>query len=231
MALFTSYQKKNLTELLSHAVNKKRVLTLTALHGFLFGLAITPVPIFPREWLPAVFGEELLDVSDEMESERLLKSLFSAHNKLVELNDEKKLIFPFDIPSMSVKELHFVEEWCYGFFNVQLLRPDVWILSKDIEGFNPKGDVIDITACSAIVVGAAVPEKSSNFFNQTRMKESFAGKTPAEVKARLFALLPTAVATLQIYACAIKNGLIPKPRWVLPQDSPKVPKIGRNDLC
>ena len=37
MALFTSYQKKNLTELLSHAVNKQRVLTLTALHGFLFG--------------------------------------------------------------------------------------------------------------------------------------------------------------------------------------------------
>jgi Uncharacterised protein family (UPF0149) len=212
MALFTSYRKKNLTELLSHAVNKQRVLTLTALHGFLFGLAITPVPIFPREWLPAVFGEELLD----------------AHNKLVELNDEKKLVFPFDIPSMSVKEMQFIEEWCYGFFNVQLLRPDVWILSKDIEGFNPKGDVIDITACSAIVVGAAVPEKSSDFFNQTRMKESFAGKTPREVKERLFALLPTAIATLQIHACAIKSGLVPKPRRVLSQDTLIVPKSDSN---
>ena len=170
-------------------------------------------------------------MSDERESERLLKSLFSTYNKLVELHNEEKLVFPYDIPSMSVKEIQLVREGCYGFFNAQLLRPDVWILSKEIEGFNPKGDVIDITTCSAVVIGAAVPEKVTDFFNSTRMKESFAEKTPTEVKARLFALLPTAIATLQHYAFAIKNGLIPKPRRVLPQDPLMIPKIGRNDPC
>ena len=234
MTLFTSHQKKQLTELLSHAVNKERVLTVTAVHGFLFALAITPERIRPREWLPAVFGEEMLDVSDETERERRLKCLFSAYDKIVELNNESNLAFPYDIPNLTSKDLSDVQEWCYGYFKALLLRPDIWGLNNRIEGVHTNDDVIDITTCSAIVIGVAVPEQVTDYFNRTRMKESFAEKTPAEIGARLLALLPTAIATQQQFAHAVKNGLIiPKPRRVViqPKVPLTVPKIGRNDPC
>ena len=233
MTLFTSYQKKQLTELLSHAVNKERVLTLTALHGFMFALAITPEPILPKEWLPAVFGEEMLDISDEKEREQLLNRLFSAYDKIVVLCDECNLAFPYDIPNLKSKDFLSVREWCYGYFNALLLRPDLWVLNKEIVGFQIDEDVIDITTCSAIVIGVAVPDKVTDFFNRTRMKESFVEKTPTEVKARLLALLPKAIATMQQFAHAVKNGLIiPKPRRVMrPQEPLVVSKIGRNDPC
>ena len=233
MSLFTSYQKKQLTELLSHAVNEDRVLTLTALNGFLFALAITPEPILPSEWLPAVFGEEMLDVSDETERERLLKRLFSAYDKIMVLHNAGSLAFPYDIPNLKGKDFLSVREWCYGYFNALLLRPDLWILNKEVEGFQANDDVIDITTCSAIVIGVAVPDKVTDFFNRTRMKESFIEKTPTEVKARLLALLPTAITTMQQFAHAIKNGLvISKPRRVLQPQAPlTVSKIGRNDPC
>ena len=233
MTQFTSHQKKQLTELLSHAVNKDRVLTLTALHGFLFALAITPELILPNEWLPAVFGEEMLDVTDEKERERLLKRLFSAYDKIMVLNNEGSLALPYDIPNLKSKDFLSVREWCYGYFNALLLRPDLWILDKEFEGFRANDDVLDITTCSAIVIGVAVPDKVTDFFNRTQMKESFVEKSPTEVKVRLLALLPTAIATMQQFAHAIKNGLImPKPRRVLqPQEPLAVSKIGRNDPC
>ena len=38
-------------------VNQREVRTLDGLHGFLFGLAITPELILSSEWLPVIFGE------------------------------------------------------------------------------------------------------------------------------------------------------------------------------
>jgi uncharacterized protein len=67
MTLFTSQEKKNLTKLLACAVNQDEVLLLDGLHGFLFGLAIIPEPVMPSEWLPGIFGEEMLEVNDEKE--------------------------------------------------------------------------------------------------------------------------------------------------------------------
>jgi len=61
--LFSSQEKKDLAELLSKTFNPDEAFNLEELHGFLFGLAITPDLIKPSEWLPVVFGEELL--SDE----------------------------------------------------------------------------------------------------------------------------------------------------------------------
>ena len=233
MALFTAYQKKNLTELLAHAVNKDRVLTLTALHGFLFGLAITPEPILPNEWLPAIFGNEMLDIADQKEGGRLFTHLFSAYNKVIESHNAGTLSFPYDIPKLKGKDVPSVREWCYGFFSAIMLRSNIWRLNKVVEGISPKDDVIDVTTCTAIVIGVAIPEKILDLFKLSKVQALFADKKPAELEALLFSLLPTAITSMQKFAHAVKSGLtVPKPCKVMRPAEPLIAtKIGRNSPC
>ena len=102
MAMFTPTEKRNLTKLLAcaacpvdvnqvvasqetlsleavtreeatpQAVNQEQVLTLDGIHGFLFGLAITPELIEQSEWLPVIFVEGGLAFDDKKAGERLL---------------------------------------------------------------------------------------------------------------------------------------------------------------
>ena len=235
MVLFTPHYSKSLTKLLSCAVNKEETLTLTGLHGFLFGLAITPEPVVPSEWLPAVFGEEMLELEDEKEGERLLGSLFSAYNKIVQSYNDKTLVFPFEIPNLKAKELPLIREWAQGFFRAISLRPSFWKMDEEVEkvGYEPDDDADEMATCTAVVMGVAFPDEIPELFQRTRKKDTLLDKEPVAIEARLFVLLPKAVASMQAYAHAIKNGLtIPKPRrQSRPTEPLKVVKVGRNDPC
>jgi uncharacterized protein len=235
MDLFTPHYKKNLTRLLTHAANKEDALTLTALHGFLFGLAITPEPVVPSEWLPAVFGEEMLELEDEKEGERLMGSLFSAYNKIVQSNNDKTLVFPFEIPNLKAKELPLIREWAQGLFRAISLRPSFWNMDEAVEatGYKLDDDAVEMATCTAVVTGVAFPNIIPELFQRTLKKNSLLDKEPVAIEVRLFVLLPKAVASMQAYGHAIKNGLtVPKPRRQLrPVEPLKVVKVGRNDPC
>ena len=131
--MFTPAQTKNLTEFLSNVNDQEKVITLPELHGYLFGIAITPVPKLPPEWISALFGDKLLEVEDAKNTNRQLKSLTNAYNKLVELNNERKLVYPFGKEMLKKQEdLNTVTEWTRGFFRAIRLHPDYWIFTRDI---------------------------------------------------------------------------------------------------
>lgn len=75
MTMFISQEKRSLTKLFACAVNQENVLSLDGLHGYLYGLAINTEPIFPSEWLPGIFGEEMLKLASEEDGDILMGTL------------------------------------------------------------------------------------------------------------------------------------------------------------
>jgi uncharacterized protein len=229
MAMFTPAQKKNLTKLLSGATNQETSLTLDGLHGFLFGLAITPEPILPSEWLPGIIGEDMLQVEDEKEAERLLKSLFAAHNRINQQNLEGELSFPFEIGGIKPKDIQRIRDWAYGLFLALSLRPAIWGMNEELDSGDKKRskEISELASCTAVVIGVAFPEQIPELFQQSRKKGTHHEK-PVELEAKMFALLPSAVASIQEFGKVVKNGEI---RASGPVEPRRVVKVGRNDPC
>jgi len=103
MAMFTATEKRNLTRLLASEanqvvtsqeeasqgeVNQRKVRTLDGLHGFLFGLAITPERVLSSEWLPVIFVESGPPIDDKKVGNRLLENLFLASDRITKENQD-----------------------------------------------------------------------------------------------------------------------------------------------
>lgn len=243
MAMFTSQEKKNLKQLLACAVNRDIVLSIDGLHGYLFGLAIIPEPVMPSEWLPEIFGEEMLEVNDNQEGERLLGTLFAVYNRLIQQNEDGVLSFPFDIGTIKTKDIQRMREWTHGFFLATSLRPEIWGMDKYNEDFeepeleededDEDDDEAEIAACYSIVMGVAFPERLSELFDHVEGNIIPLDKKDPELEAKLFALLPDAVATLQKYANSARDNMraLRADNYVDPPKPRQVVKIGRNDPC
>jgi uncharacterized protein len=207
--MFTSQEKKNLTKLLACAVNQDEVLSLDGLHGFLFGLAIIPEPVTPSEWLPGIFGEEMLEVDDEKEGERLLGSLFSAYIRITQQNEDKKLTFPFEVSTTESKDIQRIQDWTHGLFLAISLRPEVWRMNDEVEadGYEPDEEALEMASCISVIMGIVFPEDIPELFQQKKTKGTLLGKRPVEIEAKLFAMLPGAVLLIQEHANAARDGL------------------------
>jgi uncharacterized protein len=249
MALFTATEKRNLTKLLARKsnqvvtseeevsqreVNHREVRTLDGLHGFLFGLAITPELILSSEWLPVIFGEGGPPIDDKKVGNRLLGNLFLASDRITHENQDGVLFFPFG-DQIKSKEVHRIQDWTSGFYLAIGLRPEIWgkRYTVNAKSSEPYESVSEITSCLSIIMGIAAPEKITEFIRRSQGKDSQVVNNAAEFLARLFVLLPKAVSNSQKHANAIRDGLI-----VLSADSPKGPseprrveKVGRNDPC
>ena len=90
-------------QLLSRVSNPEEFTNLDGLHGYLFGLAIIPEPIMPSEWIATFFGENMPVVKNEQEASAMFGGLFSAYNRIIELNQKGKLVFPFDLDTFKPK--------------------------------------------------------------------------------------------------------------------------------
>jgi len=147
MAMFTATEKRNLTKLLAREsnqvvtseeevsqreVNQREVRTLDGLHGFLFGLAITPELVLPGEWLPVIFGEGGPPIDDKKVGYRLLENLFLASNRIAQENQDGVLSFPFCDPIKS-KEVQRIQNWTNGLYLAISLRPEIWVKSYTVK--------------------------------------------------------------------------------------------------
>ena len=245
MTMFTAQEKKSLKQLLALAVNKDEVLTFDGLHGFLHGLAIIPEAVMPSEWLPGIFGEEMLELRSEGEGNRLLESLFSVYNRIIRQHNDEQLLFPFDIGNIKVKDIQRIREWAHGFFLATSLRPHIWGLPEgeelddDLYEEYPDDDEecdedeAEIAACYAVVMGVAFPERINELFDHDEGGLIPLDRNDPGLEAKLFAMLPDAVATLQEYADAVRDGMkeIRADHYPTPPQPRRVEKIGRNDPC
>lgn len=246
MAMFTATEKKTLKQLLACAVNKDDVLSVDGLHGFLYGLVIIPEPVMPSEWLPGIFGEEMLEFDSEEQGDQLMGTLFTVFNRMTMENDDGELQFPFDFETIKTKDVQRIREWARGFFLATSLRPYIWGMPDDeeldddlyedglLEEEYIDEDAAEIAACYAVVMGVAFPERIAELFEHDEGNLIPLDKEDPELDAKLFAMLPDAVLGLQEYANGVGEAMEalksdnyfpepPKPR--------KVEKIGRNDPC
>jgi len=222
-SLFPVAEKKKLTRLLALATDPEEALNLEGLHGFLFGLAITPDIVKPSEWLPFVFGAEMLPFSDEKKSEQLLETLFNVQDRLLAEREAGKLHFPFNFKKqLALEEVPRVQDWAFGLFLALGMRPGVWGLRDD--QYDRLAERQDGPAWAAAVVSTVgMPETLDE------AAEENGDEATEEEKGRIYMMLfdqlPDAVATLIGHAGKRRH------LRLVPQAPLHVEKIGRNDPC
>lgn len=226
-------------------MNKEEVLTLDGLHGYLYGLVIIPEAVMPSEWLPGIFGEEMLELDSEEQGGRLMGNLFTVYNRMTMDNDDGELQFPFDYETIKTKDVQRIREWARGFFLATSLRPYIWgmpegeELDDDLYEDEPLEDEYideddaEIAACYAVVMGVAFPERIAELFEHDKGNLIPIDKDDQELEAKLFAMLPDAVLGLQEYANGVSEAMeaLKADNYPEPPKPREVTKIGRNDPC
>lgn len=220
--LYTAKEEKSIHVLLSRAAEPEEAMNAVALHGFCYGLAMTPGIIRMNEWMPVAFGEEMLIFENEADANRLIGDFFAFQNRLVREQNEGRLRFPFDLSAKGGWSVEALKDWAYGLYQAMTLRPEVWGLEGE-PGHDEEapGDVTDLSTSWGIIMALAYPEHIAEIFN----RQSFDPETNKEdmtFQATLFALLPGAVQTLQEHVAHQKT--------TSPGGLPPV-KVGRNDPC
>ena len=236
MSMFGSKEQKNLTKLLSTASNQDKVMTLDELYGFLFGLAIIPEMLVPSQWIPTVFGgEEMCDIEDEKEGERLLGSLFSAYNRINTECSDGKFAFPFNIKKATDDDISRIRKWSHGLFLALSKSTRIFKTYKksggDVGEANADRDSFAVSYC--ILRAVAFPEKAPEFSEQI-LKGVKSEVNSVLSDSNFLSMLPEAVESIQLYAEEVRREVqIAEARpKTLTQSAPlRIEKVGRNDPC
>ena len=102
---------------------------------------------------------------------------------------------------------------------------------EDDEDYDEDDD--EIAASFSIIMGVAFPERLPELFDHDEDEIIPVSKEDPELEAKLFLMLPQAVAVIQEYANAVRDGM----NSMRPDNYPAAPKpikaekIGRNDPC
>lgn len=220
MTMFTAQEESDLSKLLASTENEEDVLTIRALHGFLFGLAIIPDLVENSEWLPHLFDEDILHQHEESEEKSLLGSLFVAYNRLVHQNQDGVLSFPFG-DSIESEDIQLVREWTNGFFRAISLRPSVFGMTdgeEEVDVDDLDEEDMELARCSAIIAGFTYPDEIPDIFADR--DGSILNTIPGDLSANLIAMLPAAVNKLKNYANEVRDCLVR-----LGADSPMIPRV------
>jgi len=236
MTMFTASEKKNLTKLLNTARDQDKVMTLDELHGYLFGLAIIPEMLMPSHWISAVFGgEEMCEIGDEKEGERLLGSLLSAYNRINTENRNGKLVFPFDIKKDFAADISRIRKWSQGLYRVlsksQKLLKHYDKSRNKFDESRPDNETFAV--CYRILWAVAHPEKTPELLERIQ-KGVKSDVSPVISDANFISMLPDAVVSIQEYALAVQDAIRnaeAQPTTITPSTPLRVEKIGRNDPC
>lgn len=220
MKMFTAKEKKNLMHVLSKLTDGKNELTLEELHGLLFGISISPEPILPGEWMPAVFADNL-QFDNEQDCEICTGYLEEACNKMIDEGNKGKLVYPFDFTRLVKADYPLIESWTHGLFMGLSLRSHIWRISeekeKDYSGEIPP-DLKKVKDSYDIVVTIALPEERVGIYEPI---PGLPQSGPDEILEMLFIMLPAAVEILKNYGTKLKKEK--------PAVKPPKKKTGRNE--
>ncbi|MFA5718731.1 MAG: UPF0149 family protein [Desulfobulbaceae bacterium] len=233
--MISKKDEKILRKMLRMATEPEEAFTYDELRGFLFGLAMTPDVLMPGEWLPVVFGEEMITIDSEEEGQRLFDSLIAVVNNLTDRFQNGTLTFPFaqDYPA-GEGDIQAVLEWAYGLNEALALREHCWLESR------PQSLPDDLTedeyeqellTALSVIQGFVDPDEADALFD-TKFDET--PDRPVRILATLFIMLPTAVDTLLEHGHALeqerRQRLLDEPGYP-PTAGRQAPKVGRNDPC
>lgn len=212
-----SEQLERLADLLDRRAVPFKGLNLEALDGYLSALAVSPDPVTPAEWQPAVWGGKPPRWRDADE-ERDVHALLAGHWNLVvrrvrhegELPDALLPLvwLPEDIESEQHADLDIGADWAMGFLRGVELRKTAWRAWFDSEDW-----ILDIfEQLTRLVSGQILGEDRET------------PPTPMDVRARLDIVLdlPSMLADLHHHRIEHATPRTPIRREATP---------GRNDPC
>ena len=223
--MLTSKEKKDLEDLLSHAVFPEDALNVDQLAGYLYGVAITPEPTQPGEWFEDIFGPELATFEDEAEANLKFGYLVDAYNRLNGLRQSGELHFPFDLNQLTREGLELVRDWAVGLDKALTLRAAVWVPDEVLDRDDDDED--DIITSVMIILGVGHPEQIPELFENVGDQ----GETEEEVWTSLVSQLPLAVQTLQAYAAEYEELRLTGQTDVLPPRRGRAETSGEERLC
>jgi len=230
MKMFTAKEENNLTYVLDKAEDEESIMLPEELHGFLFGLAITPEAIMPSEWLPFVLDEDP-HFKDNKDAQVCIGYLMDAYNRIMHESNQRKLCFPFNYEKLSDLEYDMIEGWAYGLSRVLSMRTHIWGMSEEYKGMKEEDipeELLDVIDAYITIKAIGAPELLEELFEPAPGGQA---KQPEELEEMLYGILPQCVKTVQLYGKKIREKIYPsssKPK--LPEEQ-KTGKTGRNDPC
>lgn len=205
-------EQKLIKNFLALSTNPEDTLSYDELLGYLFGLAMTPDIVLPSEWIPFIFGGEGPTYKSMKQMEEMTGCLTRIYNRFVNLFQNSRLEFPFDIVTLSDKQIVTIYEWVSGLEEALALRDELW----DPEEFPrlAKAKKEELYYSLMIIQGLVEPDQVMDFFENMPdefLQEAFPGmdteNTDREMQIQVFlmASLPLAVRTLQNHARMIEK--------------------------
>jgi uncharacterized protein len=105
---------------------------LTEVDGYLTGIAVSPAPIPPDEWLPPIWGGgygEAAPFEDPLDVQLFAEMVRARHGEILRDLGRGKLQPIFDVDERNGDVLW--EEWIEGFAVAMDLRPEAWAALAD----------------------------------------------------------------------------------------------------
>lgn len=202
--------RKTLEKLLSLAPEPDVAFNYDELCGFLFGLAMTPEPILPDEWVPIIFGDSLPEIKDKKAMVKMTDCLTRVYNQLVTSFQNNSLDFPFDLDILHDDQLETVYGWVSGFEEALALREELWDPEEYPKMANGKKE--DLMHSLMTIQGLVDPTDMLEMFEKLPdevFHEAFPNMTgefadrELQIQVFLLATLPLSIETLQKHARSI----------------------------
>jgi yecA family protein len=234
--MLTATEKKNLRNLLAMAEDPDNTFSYDELLGYIFGLAMTPAPLVPSEWMPTIFGGELPTFTTLEQMQKMTGSLMEVYNNFVSAFHNNKLHLPFNIEKLKENQFEALYEWVSGFEEAIALHEEVWDPEEFPELSERKKE--DLYHSLMTIQGLVDPVEVMDYFEELpdqMFQEAFAGMDTEQgdrelqIQVFLMASLPLAIDTFQKHARTVDKI---RQRRITGADSPtpiRPIKVKRND--
>ncbi len=164
----TEHEEKILKNLLALAPLPEITFSYYNMLGYLYGIAITPALISPNEWIPIIFGDEMPEYESEDQARQMLVTVLAVLNKHISAFQRGSLTLPFDMETLSEKNVSHVWEWTSGFEEALSLRPECWEEDQERLTEDDQGHLVN----SLIVIeGVAFPDQAIDMFDHISKSE------------------------------------------------------------
>ena len=229
MKMFTAGEGRKLENILSKAPDPDLSFNPVQLHGFFFGLALTPEPVMPSEWLTIVFASDGPLFENEKDAQGGLGYLMEIYNRFMTASNNDKLYFPFDYDKLTETMIIDIEEWAYGLLEALSLRPHNWGMAYEESENDIPEEMLEVRDACAIISAVAFEEERSDLFE---LEPGVQPKSDEEIYAIIINTLPSCVDILRDHAKVLRESFVAALRESSNETTiRREPKVGRNDPC
>jgi yecA family protein len=223
--LLSRSEKLLIKNYLALAPDPDQALSYDELCGFLFGLAITPEPIPPGEWLTVIFGGT--PPRETAKTAKMAAGLIAICARFTADFQRENLFFPFDIGEMNDKKMEQLYEWVSGFEEAVALREEVWDPEEYPDLAERQRE--ELYHAMLTIQGLVDPSEVIEFFDtlpDDLFQEAFPDIAPpfddreTRIQMLLLASLPLTIATLMAHSRGVAEKPPPSLR-LMPSRSPR----------